>query len=212
MGVSVEDKIELFRNVIIKEIEEAVNEDRLKANESFEQEKSRLLAEVQAKRDLMVKEAVKKAEKEKQQLIAKARSSAYHRLLDSKQQFIGELTEQLMEKAAGYTGEEAYKDYLSKSLDKAAGVFEDSTSVQLYFTKKDLEALSGFIEKKLSEGGLKDKCSLKAEGSNILGGFYAEDGNGKIQVDYTLISLIKENQELVGNYISCRFDEVQGNG
>ncbi|HWQ29977.1 MAG TPA: V-type ATP synthase subunit E family protein [Negativicutes bacterium] len=212
MGVSVEDKIELFRNVIIKEIEEAVNEDRLKANESFEQEKSRLLAEVQAKRDLLVKEAVKKAEKEKQQLIAKARSNAYHRLLDSKQQFIGELTERLMEKAAGYTGEEAYKDYLSKSLDKAARVFEDSPSVQLYFTKKDMEELSVFIEKRLSEGSLKGKYSLKAADSNILGGFYAEDGNGKIQVDYTLVSLIKENQELVGNYISRRFGEVQGNG
>lgn len=212
MGVSVEDKIELFRNVIIKEIEEAVNENRLKADESFEQEKSRLLAEVQVKRDLMVKEAAKKAEKEKQQLIAKARSKAYHSLLDSKQQFIGELVERLKEKASSYTGEEAYKDYLGKSLDKAVRIFEDSRSVQLYFTKKDLENLSGFIEKRLSEGSLKGKFNLKEAGSGILGGFYAEDGEGKIQVDYTLGSLIKENQELVGNYISRRFDEVQGNG
>ncbi|MGE5676655.1 MAG: V-type ATP synthase subunit E, partial [Pseudomonadota bacterium] len=176
------------------------------------QEKSRLLAEVQAKRDLILKEAVKKAEKEKQQLIAKARSHASHRLLDSKQQFISELMERLKEKASAYTGEEAYKDYLSKSLDKAGRVFEDSGSVQLYFMKKDLEALSGFIEKRLSEGSLKDKFSLKEAGPSILGGFYAEDGNGEIQVDYTLSALIKENQELVGNYISRRFDEVQGNG
>ena len=50
MSVSVEDKIELFRNIIFKDIEESAYDRRHKAAEGFEQNKSRLLQEVEVKR------------------------------------------------------------------------------------------------------------------------------------------------------------------
>lgn len=212
MGVSVEDKIELFRNIILKEIEQSVSEKKLKTLEGLEQEKSRFVTEAEAKRDHIIEEAVKKADKEKQQLIAKAKSQVYRRMLDKKQQFIIELTEALLQKARSFVAEEEYKGYLSKSLDKAGIIFEDSTSVQLYFTKVDLETFGEFISTSISGGKLKGKCLLKETEQSIIGGFYAEDGKEEMQVDYTLKSLIEENQEMIGNYIYRRFDEVQTDG
>jgi vacuolar-type H+-ATPase subunit E/Vma4 len=212
LGVSVEDKIELFRNVVFREIEESVSAKKLKATEVFEQEKSRCIAEAESKRHHIIEEAVKKADKEKQQLIAKAKSQVYRKILDKKQQFIIELTEILMQKAGRFVAEEEYKGYLSKSLDKAGVIFEDSASVQLYFTKRDLEAFGEFIGTSISVGKLKGKCLLKEAEQNIIGGFYAEDGNEEMQVDYTLKSMIVENHELIGSYISRKFDEVQTDG
>ncbi|MHB1392147.1 MAG: V-type ATP synthase subunit E [Clostridia bacterium] len=212
MPVSVEDKIELFSKMIFKDIEESTSEQRLKAAENFEQEKSRLLAEVEAKKKVIMEEAEKRAEKDRKQLIAKAKSQVYHHLLDRRQQFINEIIELLVQEAKSFVFEEDYKGYISRSLIKAAAAFEKSDSLHLYFIKRDLENLKEFINQQISLGELKDRCILQEAGQNILGGFYAEDDKREIQVDYTLKSLIEENRELIGSSISRRLDEVQGDG
>lgn len=212
MSVSIEDKIELFRNVIYREIEESVSEKELKAKEEFEREKSRLLAEVEAKRKSIIEEAVNKAEKEKQHVIAKANAEVYHQVLARKQQFISEMKEQLMQKAVNFTMDEGYRSYLSNCLNRAAEAMEGLESVRLYFTQKDMENLGEFINQEVSASKLKGKCILKEAANSILGGFYAEDGKQEIQVDYTFRSLIEDNHELIGRYISRGFDEVQGDG
>ena len=212
MSVSVEDKIELFKNIIFKDIEESAYEKRHKAAEDFKQNKGRLLQEVELRKNQIMQEAEKKAEKEKQQLIAKTKSQAHHRLLEKRQQFINEVTELLIRKANSFVSEEGYKEYLAASLKKAAVVFENAASVQFTFTKRDLGTLKEFIEGEIASGELKDRCQLKESEKNIIGGFYAEDGKREIQVDYTLRSLIEENRELIGSNISRRLDEVQGNG
>lgn len=212
MTVSIEDKIELFSRMIFKDIEELSTEKRLKATESFEQEKSRLLEEVEAKRKAMLEEAEKKAEKDTKQLIAKAKSRVYHQLLEARQGFINEIIKLLFEEARSFTTEEGYKEYLKNCIGKTAAAFGKSGPLQLYFTKNDLEALGQFIEEQIAQGELKGRCRLLETGAGIIGGFYAEDGNKEMQVDYTLKALIEENRELVGSNISRRLDEVQGNG
>lgn len=212
MTVSIEDKIELFRNVIYKDIEEAASVNKARAAESIEGEKSRLLAEVEAKRKRIIEEAVKKAEREKQLLIAKVKADIHHRMLDRKQQFIKDTIELLLQEARSFVDQEDYKEYLAKNLEKAGAAFEDSEPVLLYFTKRDMEVLGEFINKNISAGKLKGRCLLREAGQNILGGFYAEDGKQEIQVDYTLRSLIEENHELIGSSVSVRLNEVQGYG
>lgn len=212
MAVSIEDKIELFRGMIFRDIEESASEKKHKAEESFEQEKSRLLQEVEAKKKHMLEEAEKKAEKEKQQTVAKAKSQVYHQLLDKRQQFINEMTELLRQEAKSFISEEGYREYLTKSLIKAADAFENVDSVKLYFTKRDLEALGEFISQSIASGKLNGRCKLEEAGQSIIGGFYAKDGKQELEVDYTLKSLIEENRELIGSNISRRLDEVQRNG
>ena len=212
MAVTIEDKIELFRSMIFRDIEESASEKRDRAAKSFEQERSRLIQEVEAKKNHAVEEAEKRAEKEKQQLIAKSKVKGYHLLLGKRQQFINEITELLVQEAKSFISEEGYKEYLSKNLRKIAAVFENTDSIQLYFTKRDLEVLRKFISQSTDSGELNGRCQLKEAGQNIIGGFYAEDGKQEIQVNYTLKSLIEENRELIGSSISRRFDEVQENG
>ncbi|MDD3705324.1 MAG: V-type ATP synthase subunit E family protein [Clostridiaceae bacterium] len=212
MAVTVEDKIELFRNIILKDIEEIATEKKHKAVEDFEQNKGRLLQEVEIRKNQIIQEAEKKAEREKQQLIAKTKSQGNHKLLEKRQQFINEVTELLIRKAGSFVSEEGYKEYLMTILKKATVAFENSGSVQLFFTKRDLETLGECIEREISAGELKGRCQLKKSDRNIIGGFYAEDEKQEIQVDYTLRSLIEENRELIGSSISRRFDEVKGNG
>lgn len=211
MTVSFEGKIELFRNLIFKDIEESASEKKNIAAKSFEDEKGRLLHEMEAKRNHILEEAEKKAETEKQQLIAKTKSQGYHKLLDTRQQFINEITELLEQEAKNFVSEDGYKGYLSKNLKKAAAIFEGSDSVKLYLTKRDLETLGEFISRYIASGELNGICLLQEAVRNIIGGFYAEDGKQEIQADYTLKSLIEENRELIGNSISSRLDEVQGN-
>jgi vacuolar-type H+-ATPase subunit E/Vma4 len=75
-----------------------------------------------------------------------------------------------------------------------------------------LEVLREFTDQQITMVGLKGRCVLQEAGQNIIGGFYAEDDKGEMQVDHTLKSLIEENRELIGSNISRRLDDVQGNG
>lgn len=211
MSVSIEDKIQLFSKMIFTGIEEQSSEKRLKAEESFEQEKSRLMEEMEARQKEMLEEAEKKADKDKKQLIAKAKSKAYHQMLEVRQRFIDEVTELLYQEARSFVTEEGYKEYLSKCFVRAEMDFEGSDRLLLYFTKRDLEVLRQFIGRQISSDRLKGRCDLLEAEHAIIGGFYAEDSKHEVQVDYTLKSLIEENRELIGSYISRRLDEVQGN-
>ncbi|MEA4848751.1 MAG: V-type ATP synthase subunit E family protein [Clostridiaceae bacterium] len=212
MAVSVEDKIELFRNIIFKDIEEFASQKKHKAAEDFELNREKLLQEVETRKRHIIKEAEKKAEKEKQQIIAKTKSQGYHQLLEKKQQFINEVIELLMREAESFVSEEGYREYLAVNLKRAAVIFEGSDSVDLKFTARDMETLREFISREIDSGELKGRCQLNESEGHIIGGFYAGDGKQGIQVDYTLRSLIEENRELIGSIISRRLDEVQGNG
>jgi vacuolar-type H+-ATPase subunit E/Vma4 len=212
MAVSVEDKIELFRNIIFKSVEESAYEKKHKAVEDFEQERNRLLREVEARKKQIMQEAEKKAEKEKKQLIERAKSQRHHRILVKRQQLINEAIELLIQKAKSFVSQEGYKEYLSANLKKAAVAFKNSDSVQFSFTKRDLETLKEFIKQEIDSGELKGRWRFKESERDIIGGFYAEDGRREIRADYTLRSLIEENSELIGSNISRRLDEVQNNG
>ncbi|HOR85081.1 MAG TPA: V-type ATP synthase subunit E family protein [Bacillota bacterium] len=208
MTVSVKDKIELFRSIIFRDIKESASEKKNQTARNFEREKSRLIREIGDEKSRIAEEAEKKAEKEKKQLVEKVRVKGYHQLLIKKQQFIDQIIGLIVREAGDYVSEEGYREYLSKSLRKTAEVFENANLIELYFTKRDLEELSGFIRQDIASGKLNGRCQMKEAEQNIIGGFYAEDSKHEIQIDYTLKSLIEEKRELIGNSISRRFDEV----
>ncbi len=212
LTVSIEDKIELFSNILFKDIEETFVEKKQKAAEDFEKEKNRLLTEIENKKKRIIEESAKKAEKERQQIFAKAKASIHHRLLEKKQELMEDIYELLINEAEKYVSTEGYKEYLSKNLDRAAAVFENSPSVMLYFSKRDIEMLGSFINQSIESGALKGRYHLKETDKNILGGFYAEDSKGEMQADYTFRTLIEESRELIGISVSRRFDEVHVNG
>jgi len=212
MTVSIEDKINLFKRVIFKEIEETAAQKKLKSMESFEREKRRLLVEVEAEKSCIMEEAVKKADKEKQRLVSRTESEIHRQMLEKKQQYIREITELLMEEAKSFTAGKDYEDYLSRCIEKARTAFEGSSSVSFYFTKRDLQVLTGHINQFLENSGFSGRCRIMMTERNILGGFYAEDDKGEVQVDYTLRTLIEENHELIGSYVLQRLEEVQNNG
>ena len=205
MTVSVKDKIELFRSIIFRDIKESASEKKNQTARNFEREKSRLIREVGDEKSRIAEEAEKKAEK---QLVEKVRVKGYHQLLIKKQQFIDQIIGLIVREAEDYVSEEGYREYLSKSLRKTAEVFENANLIELYFTKRDLEELNGFIRQDIASGKLNGRCQMKEAEQNIIGGFYAEDSKHEIQIDYTLKSLIEEKRELIGNSISRRFDEV----
>jgi V/A-type H+-transporting ATPase subunit E len=212
LSVTIDDKIQLFSKMIYTNIEEQSAEKRLKAEESFQQEKQRLMEQVEAKRKAIIEEAEKRAERDRKQIIAKANSRAYHQLLETRQSFINEITELLVQEAKAFTSSEGYRRYLSKCFEKAAAAFSGTDLLRLHFTKTDIEALGQFIGQQAAAAGFGSKFELAEAGVSIIGGFYAEDVKHGMQADYTLRALIEENREYIGNYITRRLDEVQGNG
>ncbi len=212
MTVSVKDKIELFRSIIFRDIEESASKKKERAAKSFEQEKSRIAHEAEAEKISAEKKAEKKAEKGKQQLAAKAKMRSYRDILANRQRYIDQIMGLLVERAEKFVFEEGYKEYLLENLRKTSDIFENAESVELSFSRRDLEDLGEFIGQYVTSQKTGEKYRTKEAVNNVIGGFYAEDSKGGVLIDCTLRSLIEENREMIGSSISRRLNEVYGNG
>jgi len=209
MTVSIEDKIELFRKMIFSEIENSSSDRKQRILERFEAEKKKLQIESEEKRQQIINEAIAKAEKEMKQLISKAQSEQYHRLLNHKQRFVDDMMELLKKRADDFTKSESYKAYLSEHLSHAAELLKEKPMVYFYFTKRDMEYAGDYIRGTIEKLRGNMAYSLREAKPYIIGGFIVEDEKQVMQMDYTLKSLVEENRELIGSVISHRLDEVK---
>lgn len=209
MSVSIEDKIELFRKMIFSDIENSSSEKKQKLSESFETEKHKFLQEAEQKKQEIIREAVTKAEKEKKQILSKAQAVQYHRLLSQNQEFVNQMIDLLKKEAADFVRSEGYKIYISDNLAKATKLMEHWPSVHYYFTKTDIEGFSDIIDRLIADLRGKGTYAVKEAEPGIIGGFFVEDEEQIMQLDYTLKSLVEENRELIGSSISRRIDEVK---
>ncbi len=210
MAVSIEDKIELFRKMIFSDIENHSAEEKEKLLERIELEKDRLRAEAEAKGNRLLTEAEKKAEKESRQLLSKVHARQTHRLLEKKQALLEAMVALIRQEAEAFAGSGRYADYLCEKIAKACRELQHAETVRFYLTDADRSTYGDMIRSTIEGVRQAVGYELLEAPSGIIGGFYGEDGERSVQVDYTLRTLIEDSREAVGTALSSRLEEVTG--
>lgn len=208
MAVSIEDKIELFRKMIFSDIENHSAEEKEKLLERFEAEKDRLRSEAEAKGNLLLSEADKRAEKESQQLFSKVHARQSHRLLEKKQELLEKTVELIRQEAAEFVKSEKYGSYLADTIKKACRELEQAENVRFYMTDSDMKTYGEQIRSAIGSVRSGGGYLLHDAPASIIGGFFGEDGDKSLQVDYTLRTMIEDSREVIGTALSRRLDEV----
>lgn len=209
MSVTVEDKIELFRKMLINDIEINSSIKKKTMVEEYEKQKEQLKNQLEGEKKKIIEDSILKATKEKQQIIAKQYSEQQHAMLEKQQEYVIRTIELIREKACNFVCSSDYLEkYLRKTIKLVSKSFEDAEEIIFYFDKRDLETHGKFINNCLATTLKKRNYEMRTATGEIIGGFIVEDKQGAIQADYTLASLISENKDLIGISIAQMFNEV----
>lgn len=194
--ITVEDKLDIFRKVVYKEEEKKFQ----KALEELKKENDNLLEkkkkELEAQRDEIIKRKLALAEREINEKISEEKTKVKEKVLKMRAEILQDFIESLYLKASEFTKTSEYRQYLFDKLDKAILELGDM-NFNIYVRESDKD----IVNKHLAETYKNrfDKFNIETMPSNLIGGFLIEDQEKTFLIDYSLKTLIDDNEYEIGN-------------
>lgn len=188
---TIDDKIKLFTKFTY---------DKIQAEKGIELEKIQNMKEKVIKEeeqkikkieDLEMKEALKKAELKANEILAKAKSENHQKLLNLKEDLIGKVYKDVMNKLMKFTDKEEYKDLLIKIIKSTLEQCEKG-EYKMYLTIKDYDKYYKDVEALIKE--FKNiKVTIEKARQDIIGGVIIEDSKNKMRIDNSLGVRLKDS-------------------
>lgn len=204
--ITVEDKLDIFRKVVYKEEENKFQialDELKKENESLLEQKKK---ELEAQRDEIIKRKLAMAEREINEKISEEKTKVKEQVLKMREEILQDFIQSLYLKASAFTKTSEYGQYLFDKLDKAILEFGDMY-LTIYVRESDKEIVKKHLEDTYSNRF--DKFNIETMPSNLIGGFLIEDKEKTFLVDYSLKTLIDDNEYEIGNKL---FSLLEGAG
>ena len=190
--VTIEEKIKLFSKVVFDKVQKENQQEIDKFNKEYGSLLEKKKAEVEANADKIYADGVKKAEKEKGQIISKARVDEKKLVLEQKNKIFDEAISEITDYSKKYLSNENYKNDFLNSLKEALSDLDASDEIYLYTTSSDIkikdEVLNLFSDRKID---------FKVD-DDIIGGFILEDKTINTRMDMSFVSKINDAKELIG--------------
>ncbi|TJX14914.1 hypothetical protein E9840_04220 [Tissierella creatinini] len=194
--ITVEEKLDMFRKIIYEDVEEEfirrIEEIDIRNKGIIESKRVELK---KAKEDLIRKEKTN-AMIRRNELIAKRSQENNEKILQKRQEIFKDFLISLTKKAIAFCHSDSYKDYFLNQLKDRLDGIEDYEIV-LNISKDDYLNLSHDISK---IGKLKNKELIIEAIANedIIGGFIISDKDKSYNYNYSIKSMIEENEYEIG--------------
>jgi len=207
MPNSIEDKISLFTKVVIERIELDFQQKNKKLVEYYENRRSALIKENEKRKNVAIASATKDAITKKQQMILRARSAMHLEVLKKKQGFTERVMEEVKEKAITFTGTAEYIEFLKEAIKQVLFRFSDDQFVNFSFSSDDIKNNQKVILSTIKSFRDKTTYKIKANDS-FIGGVFVKSGDGRLEIDFTVDSIMEDNKKMIGEYLSSWLKEV----
>jgi len=206
MPNSIEDKISLFTKVIIERIEIDCQRKQKKMMEYYENRKTSIINEYEERKRNALEKAKKDAETRKQQLILKNRSDMHLSILKKKQEFSKRLTDEVKSRIKSFMITEEYTDFLEKAIKQVLTRFSKSQYVSFNFSKNDIKKRQEIILKTIKS--VRDENTFQINGvDDLIGGVFVKSGDGRMEIDFTINTILEESDKLIGEVLSSRLSK-----
>lgn len=144
--------------------------------------------------DAYFETVLKKAERDKKKILSKAYTAAQNILLVKKAKLIDELDLYLQDEIKKFISNGRYKKYFTQKFQEAMAQFPSSENMVIYLRAEDQRLIN--------------TANFQTETSeNLLGGFYIIKDQ-KVKYDYTIDSVLAENQDFIGLLIHQLIEEA----
>ena len=207
MPNSIEDKISLFTKVIVERIELDFQQKKKKLVEYYESRQSTIIKDNEKRKKEAIASATKDVITKKQQMILRSRSAMHLEVLKKKQEFIERIIEEVKKKTRTFTGTAEYIEFLKEAIKQVLSRFSDDQFVNFSFSRDDIKNNQKVILSTIKS--FRDEDTYKIETDNsLMGGVFVKSGDGRLEIDFTVNSIMEDSKKLIGEYLSSWLNEV----
>jgi V/A-type H+-transporting ATPase subunit E len=201
MSSTIEDKISLFTKVVIERIELDFKQKQKKLVEYYESRETTLIKDNEERKRTAVVIATKDAETKKQQMILKTRSAMHLAVLKKRQEFVERIMDEVKKRTRVFIGTVEYVDFLMEAIKQVLFKFSDGQLVSFSFSRNDIENNREVILNTIKS--FRDEATYKIEAvDSLIGGVFVKSGDGRLEIDFTINTILEESNKLVGEILS----------
>jgi len=201
MSSTIEDKISLFTKVVIERIELDFQQKQKKLVEYYESRKTTLIKDNEERKRIAVARATKDAETKKQQEILKTRSALHLAVLKKRQEFVERIMDEVKKRTRTFVGTAEYVDFLMEAIKQVLFKFSEGQLVSFSFSRNDIENNREVILNTIKS--FRDEATYKIEAvDSLIGGVFVKSGDGRLEIDFTINTILEESNKLVGEILS----------
>ncbi|MEO1815463.1 MAG: V-type ATP synthase subunit E [Acetobacterium sp.] len=132
--------------------------------------------------------------RDKNKIIAEGKNKAKTLELEEKNRILLDFNQMIREKARDYLTADVYNNYLRDCAAQIPQVFGDKKDIVVFVNERDFEEIKALMEEQLASFTIE----YRQECIDCIGGFIAEDAEGRLHCDFTVENLIKTNYKLIG--------------
>jgi len=201
MSGTIEDKISLFTKVVIERIELDFQQKQKKLVEYYESRKTTIIKDNEEKKRTVVARATKDAETKKQQIILKTRSAMHLAVLKKRQEFADRIMDEVKKRTRAFVGTAEYVEFLKEAIKQVLSKFSADQFVNFNFSRDDLKNNQKVILSTIKS--FRDETAYKIEAvDRLTGGVFVKSGDGRLEINFTINTILKESNKLVGEILS----------
>jgi len=207
MPNTIEDKISLFTKVIIEKIELDFQQKNTKLVKYYERRKSAIIKDNEERKKVVITRITKDVKTKKQQMILKAKSKMHLKVLKKKQEFIERIVEEIKKKTKTFIDTAEYIEFLKEAIKQVLSRFSKDQFVNFNFSRDDLRTNQKIILTTIKSFRDEDTYKIEADNS-LIGGVFVKSENGRLEIDFTINSIMEDSKKLIGKYLSSWLNEV----
>ncbi|MFO7152084.1 MAG: V-type ATP synthase subunit E family protein [Bacillota bacterium] len=180
--------------MIFEKLESEYSEKRKRLIERYEAEKSAVEENLKIKMEKKISEASREASIKKDQMVSKAKTEAHFEVLRKRDELLEKLIDELKVKVRNFPGTPGYLEFLKEAINRTTSRFPKVEKVYYTFTPEDLRKYEAEIKSLIASLKPEGEFEILSGDSAMLGGVIARSQSGRIEVDLSLETLLKENR------------------
>lgn len=206
MSDAIEDKISLFTKVILERIELDFQKKQNMLTENHKNREKNIIADYEEKKRQEIEKSIKDARIKKQHQILKERTRVRLVQLKKKNELMDRVFKEVKNKVKTFLPSNEYSDFLKRAIEKILMRFSPEQFLYFKFSTHDMENRTEMILNTIDSVRGRDTYQIDAE-KQLIGGLFVKSGDGLLEIDYTINTILDESHKIIGEVFSAYLDK-----
>ncbi len=206
MSDAIEDKISLFTKVILERIELDFQKKQNMLTENHKNREKNIIADYEEKKRQEIEKSIKDARIKKQHQILKERTRVRLVQLKKKNELMDRVFKEVKNKVKTFLPSDEYSDFLKGAIEKILMRFSPEQFLYFKFSTHDMENRTEMILNTIDSVRGRDTYQIDAE-KQLIGGLFVKSGDGLLEIDYTINTILDESHKIIGEVFSAYLDK-----
>ncbi len=196
--ISVEDKIDIFKQELTSQLAAFKKESMEKAEETNKLLEEKADVSIKQQNDNIKRRFNRLENRDVSRILAEGKNEARDIILNTKKEIRTDFYESLLKRVNEIIKTDSYKNYFRKNLEEVRSLLKGSDIITLFINESEQAMFNSLINEILSDF----KIRYETLPEKNIGGFLVHDQNDRVSYDYSLENLINESDRVLNYYFN----------